>query len=860
LGGLDSKYPKQTEQRKKPVRTRRQLPEFARNTAVQTTIYFDAGWYHLMQEQQKGIDALAQGGSSMKNRTDFVRMGLGEQLWQGMKNQLEAVYTLLWALAGLVVGMGNMLLEISPFGAALCAAVPDKRLVPTALGSATGSLILANLTNLGAGNRFTVKYAAAVLIVTAVRLVLRSKEELPLCSKTALAPLLAFGGMLLPSVAALLAVPFQGYDLLMSLAEAAIAGACACFLSKSLRAFSLGQGMFTLKRTDLVSVVLTAAVLVVSLSNITFGGISFGRLLASVLVLLCAVMGAEQWGSIAGIVCGAAVSMALFPKVQLLGIYALAGLMAGVFSGLGRFGSAGAFAMTFGAMSVIAAPPPVLPLLYETLIATVGVLLIPERALNVLRSRVFRPPMEQSGRSVRRLLLQRLGEASLALQEIAKTTQAVSQQLDRCRAGSIEQVYDRAVDQVCMRCGLKSRCWQQEYTDSIHVFNSLTSVLRQNGEVCEKDFGYPLSARCTRREQLAQQVNLGYQELTAREGMSRKVARVRSVVTDQFEGLAELLGGLAEELCGISGYEERTAAQVTSYLEETRCRVKRTDCYRDEQGRIFLQLDVEPYRVARIDLERIAQDLSRVCDCEFDRPEKREVSNRTADGQRETVTRLSFREKAEFQAEYACTQHTCQGYRMCGDACQFFTDRRSVAHLVLSDGMGSGTAAAVDSNMTVSLISKLIDAGVDYTAALKIVNSALLVKSGEESLSTIDITAINLYTGQARFYKAGAAPTFVRRGKRTGLVESTSLPAGILTAVEFEQSSVKLSDGDLVVMVSDGATASDSDWILSVVEHFPQDGNLQALCDDIASTARLRRSDNHDDDITVCACRVKQVD
>ena len=153
-----------------------------------------------------------------------------------------------------------------------------------------------------------------------------------------------------------------------------------------------------------------------------------------------------------------------------------------------------------------------------------------------------------------------------------------------------------------------------------------------------------------------------------------------------------------------------------------------------------------------------------------------------------------------------------------------------------------------------------LGAGVDYTAALKIVNSALLVKSGEESLSTIDITAINLYTGQARFYKAGAAPTFVRRGKRTGLVESTSLPAGILTAVEFEQSSVKLSDGDLVVMVSDGATASDSDWILSVVEHFPQDGNLQALCDDIASTARLRRSDNHDDDITVCACRVKQVD
>ena len=81
--------------------------------------------------------------------------------------------------------------------------------------------------------------------------------------------------------------------------------------------------------------VLTSSMLIVSLSNITFGGISFGRLLASIAVLLCALVGGERWGAVAGIVCGTAVSVALFPKMQLLGIYALAGLAAGVFSGLG---------------------------------------------------------------------------------------------------------------------------------------------------------------------------------------------------------------------------------------------------------------------------------------------------------------------------------------------------------------------------------------------------------------------------------------------------------------------------------------------------------------------------------------------
>ena len=95
--------------------------------------------------------------------------------------------------------------------------------------------------------------------------------------------------------------------------------------------------------------------------------------------------------------------------------------------------------------------------------------------------------------------------------------------------------------------------------------------------------------------------------------MSRKVARVRSVVTDQFEGLGELLEGLSQELCGISGYEERMMAQVREYLEHERCQLRRVDCYRDRQGRVFLQIDLEPYRVARLELERMSMDLSSLC-------------------------------------------------------------------------------------------------------------------------------------------------------------------------------------------------------------------------------------------------------
>ena len=155
--------------------------------------------------------------------------------------------------------------------------------------------------------------------------------------------------------------------------------------------------------------------------------------------------------------------------------------------------------MTFGAMSVMTVPMDPLPLLYETLIATVALMLCPKNRLQSLQNQLFRCAVSQGEQTVRRLMLERLEESSCALREIAYTTQEISRRIDRTRAGSLEQVYDDAVDRVCMRCGLKTRCWQQEYSDSINVFSHLTPVLRQNGSVCEEDFIYPLSARCAGR-------------------------------------------------------------------------------------------------------------------------------------------------------------------------------------------------------------------------------------------------------------------------------------------------------------------------------------------------------------------------
>ena len=199
----------------------------------------------------------------MKNRTDFVNIGWKEQLTQQLRTYRDGLQTLLWGVLGLVVGLGNMMLEVSPFGAALCAAVPLQHLLPAAIGSAAGSLLLSSLSQLGGAHVFTIKYAAAIILIAAARKTLEKNNLLGgwVEQRWISAPLLAFAGMLLPSLAVLFAAPFTMYNLVMAFAEATLAGACAYFLSRSISVFALGQGMFTLQRADMVSVVLTGAVL-----------------------------------------------------------------------------------------------------------------------------------------------------------------------------------------------------------------------------------------------------------------------------------------------------------------------------------------------------------------------------------------------------------------------------------------------------------------------------------------------------------------------------------------------------------------------------------------------------------------------
>ena len=96
---------------------------------------------------------------------------------------------------------------------------------------------------------------------------------------------------------------------------------------------------------------------------------------------------------------------------------------------------------------------------------------------------------------------------------------------------------------------------------------------------------------------------------------------------------------------------------------------------------------------------------------------------------------------------------------------------------ILSDGMGKGMKAAAERRIVINRLRKLLKEGFSVAYAIKEVNRIMIEESGsEDSFATVDLTIIDKDTGRAKFYKMGAALSFVVRGNKIRRISQPALP------------------------------------------------------------------------------------
>ena len=176
--------------------------------------------------------------------------------------------------------------------------------------------------------------------------------------------------------------------------------------------------------------------------------------------------------------------------------------------------------------------------------------------------------------------------------------------------------------------------------------------------------------------------------------------------------------------------------------------------------------------------------------------------------------------------------------------------------VTISDGMGTGHAAARESSAIVRLLGSFLDAGFDKAVAVKLVNSVMVMKSARDAFATVDMCVIDLYTGQVEFIKNGAEASYIKHHEYTETVRTASLPIGIVSINDIETFARTLESGSLVVMTSDGVVSSPEDsWIREMIEAVDisiSPNDLAKLILDEATRRNAAKGTENDDMTVIC--------
>ena len=124
---------------------------------------------------------------------------------------------------------------------------------------------------------------------------------------------------------------------------------------------------------------------------------------------------------------------------------------------------------------------------------------------------------------------------------------------------------------------------------------------------------------------------------------------------------------------------------------------------------------------------------------------------------------------------------------------------------------------------------------------------------------------IDRQSRRAKFYKMGAATSFIMRQGRVRRIKGAALPVGIIPKLRLAHISAELKEGDLIVMASDGITESDREdpeacWLCEYLSQtvYRADRDMEQLsarqiAADILAEAEKRYGGRERDDLTVAA-------
>lgn len=396
-----------------------------------------------------------------------------------------------------------------------------------------------------------------------------------------------------------------------------------------------------------------------------------------------------------------------------------------------------------------------------------------------------------------------------------------------------------------IKTGLCSNCARRDECKRTDVYEGFARLFHSGcikGRVSLVDLPAEITTACTRPAEVISAVNGAITRLKKLTAEAESAQSGRQLLANQARGIADVLKAAAVDMERSGKNCAESEKEVENVLASAGICCTEVKICGDEDGEVYVTATGDHKAAA------IAGGLERTLKKRFILKEKTMCGSDRAC--------YVFTTPPLYDAAFGVAYAVKDGERASGDTHSVIKINEHSFLAALCDGMGSGEFAKQVSSTTISLIEAFFRAEMPCETVLETINR-LMCFNRDESFTCIDIAAIDLNTLSAGFIKIGSPAGIILKRDGIKILESASLPLGILECIHPTIYSEQLEEGDIVVFMSDGITSafpSATDLYAFFEKLKPL--NPQSLADAILAAAKKAAGGKCPDDMTVVAARI----
>jgi stage II sporulation protein E len=554
-----------------------------------------------------------------------------------------------------------------------------------------------------------------------------------------------------------------------------------------------------LDNEQLISIAVILAVFLYGIPDFNALGFSLTMTAALFSILFTGYKYGAGYGALTGAACGIILALKS-GQINQIGLMCMLGIIAGTFRELGRF-----VTLLMYSVGVI-----ILGELYQnTQIGLTGIGALASCAVVFLllpKTLIFKVNGGEEGekedifvrQSIQNVARGKLRDFSESFHSLSNTFATISDKKTALSKKDKNDIFDEVSEHLCKDCSNCTLCWQSHFYDTYQGAYYILETVEKNGTIALSEVPVEFAGRCiflnnflaeTRRVLEVAKLNLNWHN---------RMAESREAIAGQLSEVANIIDDFSLDLYKTSETSETDRNNMIYHLKSNHIVVNRIAVFEKRNNKQEIYMTARTERGRCITTKEAAGLISEIFGKRM----------RPSESCKKVITKeydtFIFIEDANYTVFTGMSKMTKEGGRISGDNYSFIYPDPGTLVMTLSDGMGTGETACEESESVVELLEQFIEAGFRKESAIKLINSILVLRSEEQTFSTIDMSVINLYSGVCDIIKIGASTTFIKREERVETINLSTLPVGILNQVDYDVVTKKLYDGNFIIMVTDG--------------------------------------------------------